>query len=86
MQGATRTSLHYTGGENVVQLQGFPSRFWVVTKPKEELGVLGDICFESNILQMANQFRGGLQENEIFGVYVNQSMAEQVAKELLGIT
>jgi hypothetical protein len=35
---------------------------------------------------MANQFRGGLQENEIFGVYVNQSMAEQVAKELLGIT
>jgi len=56
--------------------------FWVVTKPTKD-STLGDILFESDIIYLANQIRGGLTEREIFGFYIDGGEAEKVAKDLL---
>jgi hypothetical protein len=63
--------------------------FWVVTKPSiygkdtATASTLGDICFKSTILGMANQIRGGLKEEEIWGFYTDKAVAIKIAKELL---
>ena len=65
--------------------------FWVVTKPviygdeKECHSVLNDICFESTILGMANQVRGGLDDRngQIYGFYRDKNKAKKIAQKLL---
>jgi hypothetical protein len=57
-------------------------RFWIVTRPTDKSG-LSDICFESNIGQMENQFRGGLESNDILGMYNSKLEAEWIAKKLI---
>ena len=65
--------------------------FWVVTLPviyggetKSE-SVINDICFESTILGVANQVRGGLDDRngQIYGFYRNENKAKKVAQGLL---
>ena len=65
-----------------MKIQGFPAHFWVVTTPTPFSG-LGDICFRCDFIQFALQIRGGLNENEIVGVYADQQAATQDAEDLL---
>ena len=63
--------------------------FWVVTKPSLYKGdtvtssTLIDVCFKSTILGMANQIRGGLKEEQIWGFYKDKAIAVKIAKELI---
>lgn len=57
-------------------------RFWVVTRPSRDSEVI-DICFESDILYLANQIRGGLKEIDIIGFYRNEKKATDRAKKLI---
>ena len=57
-------------------------KFWVVTKPTKE-SILLDILFESDILGMGMQFKGGLKKDEIIGFYKKGSSAKAVATKLL---
>ena len=65
-----------------IKYVGFPKKFWVVTKPTKE-SELGDICFEADIGRLMLQFRGGLDVDEIVGVYGNESAAKKDAEKLL---
>jgi hypothetical protein len=83
MQGVQRVWLHSPGHGNLrVELQGFPATFWVVTKPTSSSEV-DDICFEANIFGLADQFRAGLDETTIHGIYVSEVEAQRVAVNLL---
>ncbi len=65
-----------------MKIQGLPDHFWVVTTPTPLSG-LGDICFQCDFAQFALQVRGGLNENEIIGVYADHQAAVEVAEALL---
>ena len=54
-------------------------KFWVVTKPSEQ-SCLIDILFESTINGMANQYRGGLKEDEVLMFTHSKERAERMAK------
>ena len=57
-------------------------KFWVVTYPTPN-SLIQDICFESDVVYFANQMRGGLEMEEVYGFYKNESDAIAKAKELL---
>ena len=65
-----------------MKIQGLPAHCWVVTTPTPLSG-LGDICFRCDFVQFALQVRGGLNENEIVGIYADQQAAIQEAEALL---
>ena len=65
-----------------MKIQGLPDHFWVVTTPTP-VSDLGDICFQCDFAQFALQVRGGLNENEIVGIYADQQAATQEAEALL---
>ena len=65
-----------------MKIQGLPAHFWVVTTPTPLSG-LGDICFRCDFAQFALQVRGGLNVNEIVGIYADQQTATQDAEHLL---
>ncbi len=65
-----------------MKIQGLPDHFWVVTTPTPLSG-LGDICFQCDFTQFALQVRGGLNENEIVGIYADQQAATLEAEHLL---
>jgi hypothetical protein len=65
-----------------MKIQGLPDHFWVVTTPTP-VSDLGDICFQCDFAQFARQVRGGLNENEIVGIYAEQQAATQEAEALL---
>lgn len=56
--------------------------FWVVTRPSE-ISTMEDILFESNVLHFANQIRGGLYEEEVIGLYKDESKAVKTADQLI---
>ncbi len=56
--------------------------FWVVTRPNEG-STMEDIVFESNVLHFANQVRGGLYEEEVIGIYKEESKAVKTADQLI---
>ena len=56
--------------------------FFVVTKPTA-LSTLADICFECTFQGLKVQFLGGLDPDQIFGVYTYQPEAINAAKALL---
>jgi hypothetical protein len=57
-------------------------KFWVVTYPTIN-SLIQDICFESDVVYFANQMRGGLEMEEVYGFYKNEFDATKKAKELL---
>lgn len=56
--------------------------FWVVTKPSDK-SMVADILFESTLIQMANQYRGGLRESDVIGFYKDAAKAKRKARALL---
>lgn len=57
-------------------------KFWVVTAPTDN-STLKDILFESDVLAMANQFKGGLKEDEVLGLFKDEKRAKEFATRLL---
>jgi len=60
-----------------------PERFWVVTRPSPA-SELADICFACTVEGLMRQARGGLNEDDIVGVYADETEARQAAGRLLG--
>ena len=58
--------------------------FWIVTKPKHN-SRLEDICFMTNAGGLILQGRGGLEPDEIFGMYLDKTEAESHARGLLNM-
>ncbi len=65
-----------------MNIHGLPETFWVVTKPSP-VSVMGDICFESTFAQLLLQGRGGLHEDNIVGIFADETEAKKVATQLL---
>ena len=61
---------------------GFPETFWFVVSPTPN-SELGDICFECDFERFARQIRGGLDEQTIVGIFVDQTEAVELAERLL---
>ena len=64
-------------------IHGLPERFWVVTKPSPVSG-LEDILFPCDFGRLMLQIRGGLQEDEIVGIFADEDEARLTGMELLG--
>jgi len=58
------------------------TRFWIVTKPNA-LSTIDDICFETDVIALEKQFKGGLRAEDIVSIYSNQIDAWGEAKLLL---
>ncbi len=65
-----------------MELHGLPETFWVVTKPSP-VSDLGDICFPCTYGRLLLQARGGLHEDEIVGIYADETEAKKAATALL---
>ncbi len=66
-----------------MKIHGLPEKFWVVTKPSPVSG-LEDILFPCDFERLMLQVRGGLQEDDIVGIYADEDEARLMARELLG--
>jgi hypothetical protein len=58
-------------------------KFFVVTKPKNKDTTIDDIVFESDVFYFANQIRGGLNFENIIGLYKQKSDARRAGTEAL---
>jgi hypothetical protein len=66
-----------------MQVHGLPERFWVVTRPST-VSEPGDICFPCTFERLMLQVLGGLREEDIIGIYAEETEAKQSAVKLLG--
>ena len=64
-------------------IHGLPEKFWVVTKPSP-VSTLEDILFPCTFPRLMLQVRGGLNEDEIAGIYADETEARKAAAMLLG--
>ena len=62
---------------------GLPEEFFIVTKPSPG-STLEDILFPCTFSRLMNQVRGGLNEDEIVGIYADEDEARAEAMVLLG--
>ncbi len=67
-----------------MKLKGLPEFFWIVTVPTPH-STLGDICFQCDFQQFAQQIRGGLDEHTIVGIYGDEVEARAEAERLLAV-
>ena len=66
-----------------MKIHGLPETFWVITRPTEVSG-LADICFSCTFGQLMLQTRGGLEADDIIGIFADEAEAMELAKNLLG--
>jgi hypothetical protein len=57
--------------------------FYVVTNKLGTSDTLADIMFESDVFHFANQVRGGLAMEDVYGLYTDKNKATQVANMIL---
>ena len=57
-------------------------KFFVVEKPSKD-STKDDILFQSDIFYFTNQIKGGLNTEDVVGIYKNKSDANRIATELL---
>lgn len=55
---------------------------WVVVRPSR-LAEIGDVCFETDALGLALQFKGGRDPEEIHALYSSRNEAEREAERIL---
>lgn len=67
---------------HIMKIQGMPETFWVVISPTDNSD-LGDICFKVDFRTFALQVRGGLDIEEIIGIYADDEDAKDTAMKLL---
>jgi len=65
-----------------MKLHGLPEIFWIVVSPTAR-SQLCDICFDCNFERFASQIRGGLDEQQIVGIFADKTEAVELAKSLL---
>lgn len=58
------------------------SRFWIVTEATK-YSTLEDICFQVDIEDLEKQFKGGLKVENVVGMWLDHSPAEEKAKMLI---
>ncbi len=58
------------------------NKFWVVTKPNKNSQLI-DILFNVDMKRMELQFKGGLSDKEIIGIFTTKNEAEKVTKMAL---
>ena len=58
------------------------TRFWIVTKPNT-LSTIDDICFETDMIGLEKQFKGGLRAEDIVSTYSDEMEAWGNANLLL---
>lgn len=58
------------------------TRFWIVTQATK-FSTLADICFQVDIEDLEKQFKGGLKAENVVGMWLDQSPAEEKAKMLI---
>ena len=58
------------------------TRFWIVTQATK-FSTLEDICFQVDIEDLEKQFKGGLKAENVVGMWLDQSPAEEKAKMLI---
>ena len=66
-----------------MEIHGLPETFWVVTKPSP-VSELADICFPCTFERLMLQARGGLNEDEIVGIYADEAEATEGGGEAAG--
>jgi hypothetical protein len=64
-------------------IRGLPEKFFVVTKPSP-VSTVEDILFPCDFERLMLQIRGGLQEDEIVGIFADEDEARLTARELVG--
>ena len=67
---------------NEVKMEDEVGKFFVVTAPTSR-SMRTDIVFETDIMGMFRQIKGGLNEKDIIGFYKNEAKANKVAKGLI---
>ena len=65
-----------------MNINGLPETFWVVRKPSP-VSTLQDICFPCTFERLVKQVRGGLKEEEIVGIFADETEATEAARKLL---
>jgi len=58
------------------------TRFWIVTEATK-FSTLADICFQVDIEDLEKQFKGGLKAENVVGMWLDQSPAEEKALLLI---
>lgn len=66
-----------------MRLHDMPERFWIVMKPSP-FSTADDILFPCSFERLMSQARGGLNEDEIVGIFADEGEARQAAARLLG--
>ena len=66
-----------------MKVHGLPERFWIVTEPSP-FSTMEDICFACTFERLMLQVRGGLNENEIVGIFDDETEAQRATARLLG--
>ncbi len=57
--------------------------FWVVTLPNTRSAEVIDICFKADVAGMMRQVLGGLREDQVVGVFVDEVRAKALARKIL---
>jgi hypothetical protein len=57
--------------------------FYVITDTVTADSELHDICFKADVLRMMLQAKGGLEQNQVLGIYKDKATAVAKARELL---
>jgi hypothetical protein len=66
-----------------MKTHGLPEEFWVVTRPSQ-FSTSEDILFPCTFERLMLQTLGGLQEDEIVGIFAEETEARRSAATLLG--
>ncbi len=66
-----------------MKIHGMLDKFWIVTK-SSPVSELGDICFSCTYEQFMLQVRGGLKEEDIVGIFIDDAEAKRMAMKLVG--
>ena len=66
-----------------MKIHGLPDQFWVVTRPSE-FSTSEDILFPCTFDRLMLQARGGLQEDEIVGIFADEDEARRAAATAAG--
>ena len=69
-------------GDQGMKVVGMPKTFWVVVRPTPN-SEIGDFCFECDFRQFALQVRGGLDVDNVVGIYADQEVATATATKLI---
>ena len=58
------------------------SKLWIVTRPSR-FSTLEDVCFEADFKRLYLQVLGGLNPDDVVGMYADKQSAQDTAKRLI---